>query len=84
MCQSIYHWAKQCLDKCREEDHNIKVTLFSKEIHDGYITKFVGETVNGGALDSGSTKSICGLSWLNSYLESLTNQKLLRMKLYRF
>ena len=73
VCQSIYHWAKQCPDRRQEEDDNIKVFLFSKEIHDYYITKFVGETMNGAVLDSGCTQNVCGLSWLNSYLESLTD-----------
>ena len=73
MCQSTYHWAKQCLDKRREEDDNIKVTLFSKEIHDCYITKFVGEIMNGAVLDSECAQNVWGLSWLNMYLESLTD-----------
>ena len=37
--QSIYHCAKWCPDKCQEED-NINVTLFLKEIYNCYITKF--------------------------------------------
>ena len=60
--QSIYHWAKQCPDRCREGDANIKVTLFSKEIHDFYITKFAGETMNGAVLYNGCTRNGCGLS----------------------
>ena len=75
VCQSIYHQAKQCSDKHREGDDNIKVTLFSKEIHDCYITKFVGETMNGAVLNSGRTQNVCGLSWLNIYLESLTDNE---------
>ena len=30
VCQSIYHWAKQCPDRRREEDNNIKVTIFKR------------------------------------------------------
>ena len=31
--------------------------------------------MNGAVLDSGFTHNVCGLSWLNSYLESLTDDK---------
>ena len=71
--KSIYHWTKKCPDKRREEDDSIKITLFLKEIHNCYIAKFVGQTINGSALDSGFTQNFCDLSWLNSYSESLTN-----------
>ena len=31
--------------------------------------------MNGAVLDSRFTQNVCGLSWLNSYLESLTDDK---------
>ena len=40
VCQSIYHWAKQCRERPLEEDDSIKVILISREIHD-YITKLL-------------------------------------------
>ena len=44
--------------------------LFS--LHACHITKFAGETLNCAVLDSGCTKNICGESWLNNYLDTLT------------
>ena len=56
VCQSINQWVKKFPDTCQEEDDNIKVTLLSKEINDCYITKFLGETMNGAILNNGCTR----------------------------
>ena len=58
VCQSIYHWAKQCPHRRQEKDDNIKVTLFKKK-HNCFITKFAGETMNGAKHDSGCTQNVC-------------------------
>ena len=50
----------------------IKLSLFSKEFHNFYINKFVGDTFNHTALDSGCTKTFCEESWVNSYIDTLS------------
>ena len=41
-------------------------------MHECYMTKFVGETLNCTVLGSGCTKNVCGESWLTNYLDTLT------------
>ena len=41
-------------------------------MHECYMTKFVGETLNCAVLDRGCTKNVCGESWLSNYLDTLT------------
>ena len=75
--EEIFLTQNKCPDRPREEDDNIKVTLYSKEIHDCFTTKFIGETMDGAVLNSGWTQNDCGLYWcLNSYLESLTDDEI--------
>ena len=50
-------------------------------MHNCYINKFVGETLNHAVLDSGCTKTVCGASWLDSYIETLPECD--RKKLFR-
>ena len=50
-------------------------------MHDCYINKFVGDTLDHAILDSGCTKSgvswqDSGASWQDSYLESLSEDNL--------
>ena len=44
MCQSIYHWHNDCPNKVKEDSsNNVKITLFTQDVHSCYIEKFVGE-----------------------------------------
>ena len=72
ICKSIYHWANSCPNKVKDMVEDVNITLFTEELHECYITKFVGETFNCAVLDSGCSKNVCGESWLNYYLETLT------------
>ena len=75
VCQSIYHWYKECPHKINDADGNqVKSSLFSKEVYNCYcyINKFVGETFNHAVLDSGCTKTVCGESWLNNYIDTIS------------
>ena len=73
VCQSILHWAKDCKDKIENRDaKEYKVNLFTKELHECYIEKFVGETLDSAVLDSGCTKTVCGEAWLNCYVDGLS------------
>ena len=55
VCESVYHWAKDCPDKSRESD-SFEVELFCREIEECYIESFVGESLNSAILDSGCTR----------------------------
>ena len=44
------------------------------DVHNCYIDKFVGETLNHAVLDSGCTENVCGTSWLENYLETLSEE----------
>ena len=73
ICQSIYHWYKECPHKINYADGNqVKLSLFSKEIYNCYINKFVGETFNHAVLDSRCTKTMCRESWLNNHIDTLS------------
>ena len=75
ICQSIYHWANDCPNKVKEEQSShVKITLFTQDIHKCYIEKFAGETLNCAVLDSQCTKDVCGKTWLDSYLNTLTEK----------
>ena len=75
-CQSIYHWYKECpykIDANDDADGNqVKLSLFSKEVYDCYMNKFVGETFNHAFLVSECTKTVCEESWLKNYIDTLS------------
>ena len=73
ICQSIYHWYKDCPHKLDDKEVNqVKLSLFSKDVLNAYINRFVGETFNHAVLDSGCFKTVCGASWLNNYIDTLS------------
>ena len=49
-----------------------KLTLFNDGLYNCCINKFVRKTLNHAVLDSRCTKTVCGLSWLDNYLETLS------------
>ena len=73
ICQSMYHCSKKCPYWVEVSDENQeKVNLFSEGVYNCYINKFVGETLNHAVLDSGCSKTVCGVSWLNNYFDTLS------------
>ena len=83
ICQSIYHWFRDCPHKVDDTSTQVKLSLFTDEVYNCYINKFVGETLNHAVLDSGCTKTVCGASWLDSYTETLSEcyrKKIIRSK----
>ena len=77
ICKSIFHWAKDCPDRNKEEvpGDKDKVILFNEEIENCYIETFLGETINKAILDSGCTETVCGNVWLQCYLDSLHKEE---------
>ena len=66
ICQLIYHWFRECPHRVQDdsEKKQVKLILFNDELCNSYKNKFVGETLNHAVIDSGCTKTVCGLSWL--------------------
>ena len=56
ICQSIYHWFRDCPHKLDDTSTQVKLSLFTDEVYNCYINKFVGETLNHAILDNGCTK----------------------------
>ena len=83
VCQSIYHWAKDCPHNESNKNQENKVTLFTQEVQKCFIENFLGETLNLAVLDSGCTKTVCGEQWLNCYIDSLSETEKKTMKRFK-
>ena len=71
VCQSIFHWQKDCLDKNVSE-----VTLYQSVLHtEETLQQFTGETFCAAILDSGASKTVCGKTWLRCSEETLPKEK---------
>ena len=70
--KSIYYWANSCPNKVKETLEDVNTTLFTQEIYECYLTKFVGESFNCAMIHSGCTKNVCEESRLSYYLDTLT------------
>ena len=68
ICKSIYHWAKDCPDRNKEE-----VVHFSKGFTECYLQSLFVETLNMAILDSGCVHAVCSDGWLNCYIDALSN-----------
>ena len=76
ICESIYHWAKECPDKEKSLHH----TMFTKDIDIGTMNNFSHEAFNQAVLDSGCSKTVCGQKWYNNFFESSTSKSEIRRK----
>ena len=66
VCQSIFHWEKDCPDKNASE-----VTLYQSILHtEETLQKFTGEAFCEAILDSGARKTVCRKTWLRCYEET--------------
>ncbi|XP_034552315.1 uncharacterized protein LOC117821880 isoform X2 [Notolabrus celidotus] len=81
VCQSTYHWAKDCPHKNEQvkltEDERMtnvveecNITLLSKDsLSDTEI--FMVESLGSAVIDTACTRTVCGEKWLNDYLNGL-------------
>ena len=83
VCQSIYHWAKECPHNETNKIHENKVTLFTQEAEKCFIQNFLEETLNLAVLDSGCTKTVCGEEWLKCYIDSLSEEEKKKIQSYK-
>ena len=70
VCQSIYHWVRDCPDK--EEDY---IGLFTNEEQRLHMPQLLQETINCAILDCGCVKTVCGQLWLDMYTDTLTDEQ---------
>ena len=60
VCQSIYHYARDCPHSDSNKSHKNKVTLFTQEAQKCFEQNFLGVTLNLTVLDKGCAKIACG------------------------
>ena len=75
ICQSINHWAQQCPDANIRpvlfQEHE-EVTLFEGDLdHPQKLKSLVAETLCAAVLDCGASKTCCGTTWWNDYIQTL-------------
>lgn len=81
ICQSTYHWAKDCPHRRNEvklaEDENVEecnITLFTKVMTDSEI--FLTESLGSAIIDTACTRTVCGEKWLDSYMKDLSQSQI--------
>ena len=74
-CGSIFHWSYACpdfyesRDQVKEKDGGVQIQLLEETME-----ILIGETLSMAVLDSGCTKTVCGETWLNCYLETFSDE----------
>ena len=91
-CRKTGHFANECPrngvnyienssnNSNTENDNNeaVHITLWQSPRSD--ITSFVGETLGYGILDTGCTSTVCGRTWLQEFMKTLTEKELTEVK----
>ena len=75
------HWAKRCphahertlyLEEETSDDcEEVQITLMATSMDTNKMNFLLGETLGCALLDSGCSKTVCGVEWLDIYLETL-------------
>lgn len=84
ICQSTYHWAKDCPHrteqaKLTEDVEQCNITLFSKEtLSDAEV--FMVESLGSAVIDTACTKTVCGQKWFDHYVSGLKTAELKKLK----
>ena len=74
-CGSIFHWSYACpdsyesRDQVKEKDGGVQIQLREETME-----TLIDETLSMAVLDSGCTKTVCRETWLNCYLETLSDE----------
>ena len=73
-CGSVYHFSRYCPSRKggngEGKTQDIHITLFNAK-SDGHMTGLVRECLGKALLDSACTKTVCGETWLELYLDTL-------------
>ena len=84
VCQSTYHWAKDCPHKEEvkvtetSEEEQCNLTIFTKEVRENEI--LLTEALGCAVIDTTCTTTVCGQKWLDRYIESLDEKERLTVK----
>ena len=81
VCGSIYHWARECPDKeisltegdieKKEKISDVNLVLFKQNEFESVLLE---ETIGCIVLDSGCTKTVCGIKWYDLYLDGISKE----------
>ena len=86
-CRSIFHWISDCPHVPPEEkpntyytsntDDEIYIALLQSCVPHSKdeISSLVSETFGKGVIDSGCSKTVAGINWLNDYLQTLSEDE---------
>lgn len=86
VCQSTYHWARDCPHKKNEqvrltEDENVdevNITLLTQDpVPDAEI--FLTESLGSAIIDTACTRTVCGEKWLESYVNDLSQEQVYKL-----
>ena len=73
-CGSIFHWARNC-PYHKESKPSYKDQVRMQFYMEEGLQTLVGETLSMAILDSGCTKTVCGNTWLECFIETLSNEE---------
>ena len=75
ICQFIFHWAIDCPDKAVNKaatnQETVHVQLFAEGVEQCFLEQVVSETLNCALLYTGCSANVCGINWLQCYVDSL-------------
>lgn len=78
-CDSTMHYSRECPHKDAEnyyEETYYQVILFQNDLDQPEsLPTLVNETLNCAVLDCGASKTCCGKTWMNIFIESLTEEE---------
>lgn len=89
ICQSIFHWAKDCPHKEQsanvvesvegmplvKDRESVNITLFAKHDDRDKHEILMAEAYGAAVIDTACTKTVCGNKWLNEYTSRLGNNE---------
>ena len=81
-CYSINHWADACPDSHEDGSNQTlyNITLFEDDEQPHNLRSLVIETIGCAVLDCGAARTVCGKTWLQTYMELLTDKEKKEMK----
>ena len=82
ICESINHLAQKSPD--RNNSHGTyNITLYQSNLNsENGFKRFTGESLGAAVLDSSASKTVCGKTWIDCYIESLNDKEKELIKSY--
>ena len=71
ICNSIYHWASYCPTLGQRSRPAVDFQFLTKEGHQCYLEQVTAESLNCALVDTGCTSNVCGINWLNCFMDTL-------------